>query len=91
MALGRRPLLGHPQVISGIAEARGSGLIDRLFEAMKKAGVRVGARWSIVDRVGEENLPVQHVGPATFLRLELEESMRAHPAAVIAALQLVLP
>jgi hypothetical protein len=69
--------------------ARATELVERLAEALRQSGVRVGVcdggSWE--DLCGETNVQAQHASPATFIHMELDESVRANPSVLIAALR----
>jgi hypothetical protein len=84
---------GYPSAILNTAGTRAPELVERLAEALRQAGVSVGVcdgrSWA--ELCGETNVQAQQIGPATFIHLELDESVRANPTALVAALRQVLP
>lgn len=85
-AAGKHP--GYPQVVLSSDEAAASELLDRLAAALEAQGIRVGecgsGAWS--DLCGETNIQSQYVGPAVFIHIELDESIRANSSTLLAAL-----
>jgi hypothetical protein len=84
---------GYPSAVLSTDGARATELVERLAEALRQAGVSVGVcdggSWAAL--CGETNVQAQHIGPATFIHMELDESVRANPTALVAALRQVLP
>jgi len=80
---------GYPQVVLGRDEARVDGVLEKLAGTLRRKGVRVGICdghvWT--ELCGEKNLQSQRSGPAIFIHLELDESVRAEPDVLIAALK----
>jgi hypothetical protein len=84
---------GYPSAVLSTDGARATELVERLAEALRQAGVSVGVcdggSWAAL--CGETNVQAQYIGPATFIHMELDESVRANPTALVAALRQVLP
>ena len=83
---------GYPQLVLGRDEAKADGVLEKLADTLRRKGVRVGIcdgrSWT--ELCGEKNIQSRRSGPAIFIHLELDESVRAEPDVLIAALKEVL-
>jgi hypothetical protein len=83
---------GYPRIVLSSDEAQGSDLLDQLAAAFKAQGVKAGTcgggQWP--DLCGETNAQSRSSGPAIFIHIELDESMRADSSIVLTVLKQVL-
>jgi hypothetical protein len=83
---------GYPQIVLSSDEALGSAVLDQLAAAFKAQGVKAGTcgggQWA--DLCGETNVQSRSSGPAIFIHIELDESLRADSSSVLKALKEVL-
>lgn len=82
---------GYPAVVLGSDEAQPSDLIKQLAAELEQAGVKVGVcdgeAWQQL--CGVTNVQSRHSQPATFIHVELNETLRAEPVALLRALTAV--
>jgi hypothetical protein len=80
---------GYPAVVLGSDEAQPSDLIKQLATELERAGVKVGVcdgtAWQQL--CGATNVQSRHSQPATFIHVELNETLRADPRPLLMALQ----
>ena len=80
---------GYPQVVIGHDQSAHDARIDRLAQALKDEGLRVGVcdgqSWQ--DLCGETNRQSQAMNEGMFVHIELDESVRKDDRALIAALE----
>ncbi|MBI5563778.1 MAG: hypothetical protein HY870_02710 [Chloroflexi bacterium] len=79
---------GYPAIVLGSDEAQSSDLIKQLAAELERAGVKVGVCNGDVwqQLCGATNAQSRHSQPATFIHVELNEALRAEPAALLQAL-----